>query len=160
VETKQKIVGVVALKKKIAQLRKDGFKIAFTNGCFDILHAGHVSYLQRSKKPGRILIVGLNSDRSVRTIKGPRRPIVDEAARAVVLAALACVDFVVLFNEETPLKVIEALKPDILIKGADWKDKGIVGSEGVLAQGGQVEYAGLRPGFSSTDIINRIIKSV
>lgn len=157
--TKQKIVGVATLKKKIAQLRKNGFKIAFTNGCFDILHAGHVSYLQQSKKPGRILIVGLNGDRSVQAIKGPGRPIVNEKSRAVVVAALACVDFVVLFNEATPLKVIEALKPDILIKGADWKDKGIVGSEGVLAQGGQVEYIKFIPGFSSTDIINRILKS-
>jgi len=157
--TKTKIVKLPTLKKKISQLRRQGHKIAFTNGCFDILHLGHVSYLQKVKKAGRILIIGLNSDQSIKKIKGPKRPIVDEKARAAILAALACVDYVILFNDETPLKVIEALKPDVLIKGADWKGKGIVGSDCVLAHGGKVEYIKYISGLSSTNIINRIRKS-
>lgn len=158
--TKIKIVKLPTLKKKISQLRRQGYNIAFTNGCFDILHQGHVSYLQEAKKTSRILIVGLNSDRSVKKIKGPKRPVVAEHARAVVLAALACVDYVIIFNEETPLKTIKALKPDILIKGADWKGKGAVGSDCVRANGGKIEYIKYIPGFSSTDIIKRMAKSV
>lgn len=157
--TRTKIVTLATLKKKIFQLRKQGRRIAFTNGCFDILHLGHVSYLQNAKKADRILVIGLNSDRSVKKIKGPHRPIVDEKARAAVLAALACVDYVTLFNEETPLKLIETLKPDVLIKGSDWKGKGVVGSECVLARGGKVEHAKYISGISSTNIINRILKS-
>ena len=137
-----------------------GRKIAFTNGCFDILHSGHISYLEQAKRSNRILIVGLNSDRSVRKIKGPKRPYMNEKARAVLLAALACVDYITLFNEETPIKLIDAVKPDILIKGADWKNKGAVGGDSVRANGGKVEYIKYIPGFSSTDIINRIAKSV
>lgn len=158
--TKIKIVKLPTLKKKISQLRRQGYSIAFTNGCFDILHQGHVSYLQEAKKTSRILIVGLNSDWSVKKIKGPKRPVVAEHARAVVLAALACVDYVIIFNEETPLKTIKALKPDILIKGADWKGKGAVGSDCVRANGGKIEYIKYIPGFSSTDIIKRMAKSV
>ena len=160
VNTKQKIVKLPALKKKIARLRRQGYKIAFTNGCFDILHWGHVQYLQGAKKSGRILIVGLNSDRSVRKIKGPKRPIVNERERASVLAALSCVDYVVLFNEETPINLIKGVNPDILIKGADWKNKGAVGGEYVKTNGGKIEYMKYIRGFSSTDIIKRIAKSV
>ncbi len=157
--TKAKIVKLSTLKRKIAQLKRAGKRIAFTNGCFDILHMGHVSYLEQVKKGTRVLVVGLNSDRSVRKIKGSNRPIVREQQRAGVLAALACVDYVVLFNEETPLKLIESVKPDILIKGADWKNKGIVGSESVQASGGKVECVKLVPGLSSTNIIEHIEKS-
>lgn len=157
--TKTKIVKLSTLKRKIAQLKRTRRKIAFTNGCFDILHAGHVSYLEQAKKSGRILIVGLNSDRSVKKIKGLNRPVVGEKQRAVILAALACVDYVVLFHEETPLKLIEAVKPDILIKGADWKKKGIIGSENVRAHGGKIEYIKFISGFSSSNIIERIAKS-
>ncbi len=157
--TKAKIVKLPTLKRKIAQLKKAKRKIAFTNGCFDILHMGHVSYLEQAKKSGRILIVGLNSDRSVKKIKGFNRPIVGEKGRATILAALSCVDYVVLFNEATPLKLIEAIKPDILIKGADWKKKGIVGSESVQAHGGKIEYIKFLPRLSSTNIIERITKS-
>ncbi len=157
--TKTKIVKLSTLKKKIAQLKKARKKIAFTNGCFDILHVGHVSYLEQAKKSGRVLVVGLNSDRSVRKIKGSNRPIVGEKQRAVILAAMACVDYVVLFDEATPLKLIEAVKPDILIKGADWKKKGIVGSESVRAYGGKIEYIKFLPGLSSTNLIERITKS-
>ena len=157
--TQTKIVKLPTLKKKIRALRKLKRKIAFTNGCFDILHLGHVSYLQEAKKAADILIVGLNSDRSVKKIKGPKRPIVDERSRAAVLAALACVDHVVLFDGETPIKLIEAVKPDILIKGADWKGKGAVGSECVRAYGGKVKFIKYVKGLSSTRIINRIVKS-
>jgi len=157
--TQTKIVKLLTLKKKVRALRRKRRKIAFTNGCFDILHLGHISYLQEAKKAADILVVGLNSDRSVRKIKGPKRPIVDERSRAAVLAALACVDHVVLFDEETPLKLIEAVKPDILIKGADWKGKGAVGSESVRAYGGKVKFFKYVKGLSSTRIINRIGKS-
>jgi len=155
--TKTKIVKLPTLKKKISRLRKQGYTIAFTNGCFDILHLGHISYLQNAKKEDRILIVGLNSDRSIRKIKGPGRPIVNEKERAAVLSALACVDYVTIFDEETPLRLIEAVGPDILIKGADWKRKGVVGSECVRARGGKVEHAKYISGLSSTDVINRIL---
>ncbi len=157
--TKSKIVKLSTLKKRIAQLRRRRKKIAFTNGCFDILHAGHIHYLEGAKRANRILIVGLNSDRSVRKIKGAKRPVVKEQQRASVLAALACVDHVILFGEETPLKLIEAIRPDILIKGADWKRKGAVGSESVKAYGGKIEYIKYLPGRSSTDIIKRVKKS-
>jgi len=159
VNTKAKIIKLPTLKKKISRFRKQGNKIAFTNGCFDILHWGHVQYLQEAKKTARILIVGLNSDRSVRKIKGPKRPIVNEHARANILAALSCVDHVVLFNEETPINLIKAVKPDFLIKGADWKGKGAVGGDYVRANGGKIEYLKYISGFSSTDIIKRIAKS-
>jgi len=159
VNTKLKIVKLLTLKKKISQLRRQRKKVAFTNGCFDILHAGHVHYLQEAKKANRVLIVGLNNDRSVRKIKGAKRPIIKEQQRARILAALACVDYVILFGEETPLKLIEAIKPDILIKGADWRKKGAVGSDGVRANGGKIEYIKYISGRSSTDIIKRIAKS-
>jgi rfaE bifunctional protein nucleotidyltransferase chain/domain len=157
--SKVKIVKLSTLKRKISQLKSSRKKIVFTNGCFDILHAGHVSYLEQAKKSGYVLVIGLNSDRSVKKIKGSDRPIVGERQRAALLAALACVDYVVLFNESTPLKLIEAVKPDILIKGADWKKEGIVGSESVLAHGGKIEYIKFVPGLSSTNIIERIKKS-
>ncbi|MCK4881408.1 MAG: D-glycero-beta-D-manno-heptose 1-phosphate adenylyltransferase [Candidatus Omnitrophica bacterium] len=158
--TQSKIIKIPTLKKKIYALRKGRrkCKIAFTNGCFDILHLGHVSYLEEAKRSADILVVGLNSDRSVRKIKGPKRPIVGERSRAGVLAALACVDHVVLFDEETPVKLIEAVKPDILIKGADWKGKGAVGSEIVRANGGKVKFIKFVKGVSSTNIINCIVK--
>jgi D-beta-D-heptose 7-phosphate kinase/D-beta-D-heptose 1-phosphate adenosyltransferase len=158
-DTKSKIVKIFTLKRKISRLRRQRKKIAFTNGCFDILHAGHVHYLQEAKKVDRILIVGLNSDRSIRRIKGAGRPIVKEQGRASVLAALACVDFVILFDEDTPLKLIDSIKPDILIKGADWKKKGAVGSVGVVSNGGKIEYIKYISGCSSTNLIKRMAKS-
>lgn len=156
--TQRKIVRLPTLREKVRALRKRKRTIAFTNGCFDILHLGHVIYLQEAKRAADILIVGLNSDHSVRKIKGPGRPIIEQRSRAAVLAALACVDQVVLFDEETPLKLIEAVKPDILIKGADWKGKGAVGSECVRAYGGKVKFIKYIKGLSSTGIINRIAK--
>ncbi|MBN1869888.1 MAG: D-glycero-beta-D-manno-heptose 1-phosphate adenylyltransferase [Candidatus Omnitrophica bacterium] len=157
--THVKIVKIPTLKKKIRALRRKNLKVAFTNGCFDILHLGHVRYLKEAKRTADVLVVGLNSDRSIRKIKGPKRPIVDERSRAEVLAALTCVDYVVLFHDQTPLKLIEAVKPDVLIKGADWKGKGAVGSECVRSYGGRVKFIKYVKGCSSTGIINRILKS-
>ncbi len=149
---RQKIVSQQTLKKKIAALRKQGNKIAFTNGCFDILHLGHVLYLQQAKK-NRVLVIGLNSDKSVHKIKGPRRPILPQKARAILLASLECVDYVTIFNEDTPAKLIAALKPDVLIKGADWKGKEVAGSEVVK----KVEYIKYIDGYSTSNIIKKII---
>src|SRR5208283_379843 len=117
------------LLKKLPALRRQGKTIAFTNGCFDLMHIGHVKYLEDASKGSRILIVGLNSDTSTRLIKGPHRPIITQNSRAAVLAALESVDFVVIFNEDTPYKTIAAIKPDILIKGADWKGKSVIGED-------------------------------
>ncbi|OGX34595.1 MAG: hypothetical protein A3C36_05250 [Omnitrophica WOR_2 bacterium RIFCSPHIGHO2_02_FULL_52_10] len=160
VDTKSKIVTLPLLKKKIARLRRRGKTIAFTNGCFDLLHYGHVRYLEQAKEGGRrVLVVGLNSDRSVRKIKGPNRPIVKETGRAAVLAGLASVDYITLFDEDTPAKLIEAIQPDILIKGADWKRKGAVGSDVVRAKGGKVQFIRYIPGYSTTDLIKRMTRS-
>lgn len=156
--SRKKIVSLKTLKRHIAKLRPNGKKITFTNGCFDILHFGHVTYLQAAKKKDRILIVGLNSDSSTRKIKGRGRPINPERMRAAVLAALSCVDYVTLFNEETPYKLIQAVKPDILIKGADWKGKEVVGSDIVKRNGGKVELIRYVPQFSTTKIIRSIQK--
>lgn len=156
--TKNKIVSLQNLKKIVARSRRRGLKIAFTNGCFDILHSGHVSYLEAAKKEGRLLIVGLNSDSSVRRIKGPHRPIVPQKHRASVMAALSCVDYIVFFNEDTPQKTIEALQPDLLIKGADWKGKYVAGQDVVRARGGKVEFIKYLAGFSTTNIIESIFQ--
>lgn len=153
VSIRSKIVGLSKLKKEIARLRKAGKKVAFTNGCFDILHYGHVSYLEKAKKGNRILVVGLNSDASTRRLKGPTRPINPQKARAFVLAALESVDYVTVFNEDTPYKFIKAILPDILIKGADWKGKPVVGADVVKCNGGTVEFVTFVDNFSTTKII-------
>ena len=152
---KNKILKLPALLKQLPTLRRQGKTIAFTNGCFDLMHIGHVKYLESAGKGNRILIVGLNSDVSISRIKGPDRPIVVQRSRAAVLAALASVDFVVIFNEETPYKTIAAIKPDILIKGADWKGKSVVGEDLVK----KIEFVKYIQGFSTTNIIEKIIKS-
>ena len=157
-DTHKKIVGLKSLQRSLARLKRQGKTIAFTNGCFDILHFGHVQYLEKAKGQDRVLIVGLNSDRSARKIKGPQRPIVAQKARAAVLAALACVDYVTIFSEETPQKLIAALKPDVLIKGADWKGKKVAGSDVVRRYGGKVEYARYVPRYSSTNIIDAVLR--
>lgn len=154
---KDKIIKLDALVERISTLKKNGKNIAFTNGCFDILHFGHVSYLEKAKNNNRILIVGLNSDSSVRKLKGDQRPIVPQKERAGVLAALECVDFVVLFSDETPMKLISAIKPDILIKGADWKGKGIVGEDIVRSIGGKIEFIKFEKGCSTTNIIKAVL---
>ena len=133
-----------------------GLKVAFTNGCFDLLHAGHIRYLNEARGLGDVLVVGLNSDDSVRRIKGEGRPIVPEGERAEVLAALAAVDAVVLFDEDTPLRLVEALSPDVLVKGGDWDVETIVGREHVRAMGGQVLSLPVRPGRSTSALLARL----
>jgi len=140
----------------VARVRAAGGRIVFTNGVFDLLHPGHVRYLQQARALGDALIVGVNSDRSVRTIRGPSRPISPEEERAEILAALACVDAVVVFDAETPYDLIAAVQPDVLVKGADWATDAIVGRDIVEARGGTVVRARIQGGFSTTDIIERI----
>lgn len=154
-----KIKKLSALKRIRSILRRSKKKVVFTNGCFDILHYGHVMYLEKARAKGDILIVGLNSDSSVRRIKGKGRPIVNELDRARVLAGLESVDYVVIFGEYTPLKTIKALSPDVLIKGSDWKNKGIVGSNFVKSCGGRVLTINLASGRSTTNLIKKIGKT-
>ncbi len=140
--------------------RNQGKTIAFSNGCFDILHAGHVTYLQAVKALGDVLILGLNSDRSVREIKGEKRPVVPDTERACVMAALGAVDHVVIFDEPDPLELIKVVQPDILAKGADYAEEDIIGGEVVKARGGRVERIDLEPGVSTSSIIDRIGRKV
>ena len=137
--------------------RKEGRKVVFTNGCFDILHRGHIEYLTKAKALGAMLIVGINTDASVRRIKGAQRPIVPEEDRAFLVASLSPVDFVCLFDEDTPLELISAIVPDVLVKGADWDISKIVGKDVVEHAGGKVETIAFIPNRSSTSIIEKII---
>ncbi len=150
---------VVTLPEFIAtrrQLKTEGRRVVFTNGVFDILHRGHVEYLAKTRTLGDVLIVGLNADDSVRRLKGSGRPIVGQADRAIVLASLAAVDYVCLFDEDTPLQLIQAIVPDVLVKGADWSIDKVVGREIVEAAGGRVLTIEFVPDRSSTSIIERI----
>jgi D-beta-D-heptose 7-phosphate kinase/D-beta-D-heptose 1-phosphate adenosyltransferase len=142
--------------KRVQKARQAGQRIAFTNGCFDILHAGHVRYLTAARAAADILVVGLNSDASVRIIKGDRRPLNPETLRAEVLAGLRCVDCVVLFEEPDPLALIQALQPDVLVKGADWAEDRIIGADLVKQRGGRVERIDLVPDISTSALIDRI----
>ena len=146
------------LVKKLRSFRESGKSVVFTNGCFDILHVGHVRYLSEAKAEGDILVVGLNSDESVKIIKGNNRPIVEQEQRAEVLAGLGCVDYVTIFNEPDPLKLIQAIEPDVLVKGADWPEEEIVGSDFVKSKGGKVARVSVVPELSTSRIINRIAK--
>jgi len=151
-----KVVGLetlVGIRRKMEQVGK---KVVFTNGTFDILHRGHVEYLASARKCGDLLIVGLNSDASIRRIKGKGRPVNEEGDRAVVLAALASVDYVCLFGDDTPYHLIKRLQPDVLVKGADWKRGDIVGADIVLGRGGTVKRIRLTPGRSTSSLIQRI----
>ena len=139
-------------------LQRENKKIVFTNGCFDILHAGHVLYLESAKRLGDILVIGLNSDASVQRLKGENRPIVAERERSIVLAALEAVDYVIVFKEDTPYELIKQLKPGVLVKGGDWTVDKIVGSDLVLSYGGIVKSLCFEAGISSTNIINRILQ--
>jgi D-beta-D-heptose 7-phosphate kinase/D-beta-D-heptose 1-phosphate adenosyltransferase len=152
-----KILKLTDLIQKVKNLRKSGKQIVFTNGCFDILHVGHVRYLTTARSEGDVLVVGLNSDASVKSIKPDNRPIVIQEERAEVLAGLASVDFITIFDESDPLALISAIKPDILVKGADWKEKEIVGADVVTAYGGKVVRAEVVPGISTSRLIRRII---
>jgi len=145
------------MREAVKRAKGEGKKIVFTNGCFDILHQGHVRYLSEAKKCGDYLIVGVNSDRSIRNIKGNNRPLMTEGARAELLAALCFVDGVVIFNEEDPLAIIQYLKPHILVKGADWAEGDIIGAEFIKKIGGEVIRIPLVPNISTSDIIRRII---
>ena len=136
--------------------RRLGQKIAFTNGCFDILHLGHVQYLTEARAQADCLVVGLNTDASVRTLKGPGRPVNPEEARAAVLAGLAVVDYLILFGEQTPIELIKAVKPDVLVKGADYRKDQVVGADLVESYGGRVHLAGLRDGYSTTKLIQQM----
>jgi len=151
-----KLHSLDSLVKEIARRRKLKHKIVFTNGCFDVMHRGHIEYLSFCKAHGDIVIVGLNSDSSVKAIKGPERPINDQYDRAAVLEGLESVDYIVIFDEPTPLNLITQVKPDILVKGQDWADKGVVGREFVESYGGQVLLAPLVEGKSSTSTIEKI----
>lgn len=147
------------LEQAIAQVqnwKNQQQKIVFTNGCFDILHLGHVDYLEKARNLGDKLVLGLNTDASVSRLKGSLRPVVSEYARARVMASLAFVDLVVLFGEDTPLRLIEAIEPDILTKGNDYTIQNIVGADFVLARGGQVLTVPLVENYSTTNIINKI----
>jgi D-beta-D-heptose 7-phosphate kinase/D-beta-D-heptose 1-phosphate adenosyltransferase len=139
-------------------LRAGGQVVVFTNGCFDLLHAGHVRYLEAARREGDLLVVGLNSDRSVREIKGATRPIVPEAERAEVLAGLAAVDFVVRFDEPDPLRLIAELAPDVLVKGGDWPEEAIIGAPVVRNRGGRVVRIPVLAGASTSAIIARILE--
>jgi D-beta-D-heptose 7-phosphate kinase/D-beta-D-heptose 1-phosphate adenosyltransferase len=143
--------------QKRLELASSGRKLVFTNGCFDLLHAGHLAYLAEARSLGDYLLVGLNSDQSVRGLKGPRRPIRDEGERALMLAALVMVDGVAVFNEPTPLALIEAVKPDFLAKGGDWAVQDIVGGPETVARGGQVKSLIMKTGYSTTALIERIL---
>ncbi len=152
---------LVALEELLAlrrQWRVEGLKVAFTNGVFDILHRGHVEYLQQARALSDLLVVGLNTDESVRRLKGRERPLVPQEDRAVILAALRCVDYVVYFEEDTPANLIRAIQPDILVKGADYKIEEIVGHEIVQAAGGRVERIPLTPGRATREVIATILE--
>ncbi|MBK8565802.1 MAG: D-glycero-beta-D-manno-heptose 1-phosphate adenylyltransferase [Saprospiraceae bacterium] len=152
-----KVQSQVQLLETVAHWRSQGERIVFTNGCFDLLHLGHVRYLADARDLGHRLIVGVNADASVSKLKGPNRPIQDEATRQLVLASLACVDAVVLFDEDTPYHLIAAIMPDVLVKGGDWSLDQIVGADLVLANGGDVRSLPFVEGFSTTNIEARIL---
>jgi rfaE bifunctional protein nucleotidyltransferase chain/domain len=151
-----KILTREVLQKKLEELRKKGNKIAFTNGCFDILHVGHIRYLREAKKTADVLVLALNSDSSVRSIKGEKRPLVTEHERAEIIAALEFIDFVTIFEESTPLELINYLKPDILIKGGDWLEENVVGREEVMKWGGRVAIIPEVEGKSTTNVVEKI----
>ncbi|HPC73297.1 MAG TPA: D-glycero-beta-D-manno-heptose 1-phosphate adenylyltransferase [Syntrophales bacterium] len=153
-----RILSRVELKKEVEKLKQAGKKIVFTNGCFDILHTGHTRYLREARKLGDVLVLGLNSDDSIRSIKGEKRPIVPEAERADVLSSLESVDYLTIFNELTPLELIELLKPDVLVKGGNWAEKDIVGGDAVRKWGGTVAVIPEIKGASTTNIIEKIMQ--
>ena len=154
-----KILNSDSLEEKLNLWRKECKTIVFSNGCFDILHRGHVEYLSKAADLGDVLIIGLNTDASVRRIKGPSRPVNDEKARAVVLAALEFVDAIMFFDEDTPYNLIKNVQPDVLVKGKDYKAEDIVGYDIVTNKGGKVETIELVEGFSTTNILKHFNQS-
>lgn len=155
-EIKDKVVDRHKLKETVAKLKSSGEKVVFTNGCFDIVHRGHIEYLVKASELGDRLIIGLNTDSSVRKIKGDSRPVQDETSRSLILAAMSFVDYVVLFDEETPYELIKLLVPDILVKGADYKIEEIVGADIVSAGGGKIVTIEFVKGYSSSSILGRL----
>jgi rfaE bifunctional protein nucleotidyltransferase chain/domain len=153
----KKIIEIDKLESSIADLKRDGLKIVFTNGCFDILHLGHIDYLSRAASFGDILIIGVNTDESVKRLKGSGRPINDESSRAQLLAALEFVDVVVLFNDKTPIELIKTITPDILAKGGDYEAEDVVGYEHVITSGGKMRILDFLPGYSTSSIIQKIL---
>lgn len=154
-----KIRGRESLARILEEERRRGKKVVFTNGCFDLLHVGHVKYLQRARQLGDLLVLGLNSDASVQRLKGPRRPLIGEEERGHILAALHCIDYVVLFDEDTPLELIGSLRPHILVKGGDYTPEGVVGKELVESWGGRVELIQFVDGKSTTSIIDKVLQA-
>lgn len=152
---KSKLKTLDELKSILYELKKDK-KIVFTNGCFDVLHAGHVKYLQEARNLGDVLVIGLNSDDSVKRLKGESRPVNSQTDRAMVLSALESVSYITIFTEDTPYELIKELKPDVLVKGGDWKPEDIVGSDIVLQNNGEVRSLSFVEGKSSTEIINKL----
>jgi rfaE bifunctional protein nucleotidyltransferase chain/domain len=156
VDAAEKILERNSLKAKVDSLRLEGKVVVFTNGCFDFLHVGHVRYLQKARKRGDCLLVAVNSDSSVRQIKGPTRPIIPEEQRAEVVAALACVDWVTIFDEPDPLVLIKLLKPHVLVKGDDWPEEKIVGASEVKEAGGKVSRIPVEIEVSTSDILEKV----
>lgn len=154
----QKLHNLATLQKKVRTLQRQGKRIVLTNGCFDLLHVGHVRYLAAARALGDALIVAVNSDASVRGLKGITRPIVSQKERLEVLAALGCVDYLILFGGTTPKKIIASLGPDVLVKGGDWALENIVGREEVERRGGEVARIKIVPGASTTHLIERILR--
>ena len=155
---KNKILTLQDLETKLREWSKEGKKIVFTNGCFDIIHQGHIDYLAKAKDLGDILIIGLNTDQSVSTIKGKNRPIQDQESRAIILASMQFVDAIVYFSDPTPYELISSIQPDILVKGADYKPEEIVGYDIVKQKGGEIKTKTFLEGYSTTSIENKIIK--
>jgi D-beta-D-heptose 7-phosphate kinase/D-beta-D-heptose 1-phosphate adenosyltransferase len=155
---KQKVKARRELLRIINDLKAEGKRIVFTNGCFDLLHIGHVRYLEKAKALGDVLVIGVNSDASVRKLKGPKRPILPEAERAEILSGLGCVDYITLFNEIDPLKLITSLRPNILVKGGDWTKEQTVGKKVVERSGGEVVIIPFVKGASTSILIETILK--
>ncbi|MDE7205034.1 MAG: D-glycero-beta-D-manno-heptose 1-phosphate adenylyltransferase [Lachnospiraceae bacterium] len=158
--TKNKIISLEELEREIRHAKKEGKTVVSTSGCFDILHAGHVTYLEEAKAKGDILVVLLNSDSSVRALKGSTRPIVPEQERAVVIAGLESVDYVCIFSDRTPCGIIDSVQPDIIIKGGDYAGKQIPEMDSVAVYGGRVEYVNVVDGCSTTNIVEKIRKTM
>jgi D-beta-D-heptose 7-phosphate kinase/D-beta-D-heptose 1-phosphate adenosyltransferase len=155
---KQKIKTREEVRNIIKDLKAKGKRIVFTNGCFDLLHLGHIRYLEKAKILGDILVVGVNSDHSVQNLKGPKRPILPEEERAEILSGLGCVDYITIFDEEDPLELISTLQPDILVKGGDWTKETTVGREVVERSGGEVVILPFVEGASTSNLIDTILK--
>jgi D-beta-D-heptose 7-phosphate kinase/D-beta-D-heptose 1-phosphate adenosyltransferase len=154
-----KLKSLEEIKAIVVDARTNGKKVAFTNGCFDLLHRGHVHVLRAARACADLLIVGINSDQSVKQIKGPKRPVLPESDRCELLGAMEMVDFVILFNEPEPYNLISAIRPDVLVKGGDWKTEKIIGADMVEEAGGRVVVVPYIKGFSTTEIIERIKNS-